>query len=421
MRILFVLDKLPYPPRDGETVPTFNDLIRLSRGNDVSLLILHDKGIHLEKRELVANRQYVQDFWVVKRKKMSKPRAIINELTLRNPYFLSWRYDERSMRAFMEDRSFEVVWVSPFINADVIFSVNQILQERPSYICVPHDCTTAMLRSMKKLAGAGKKEAATTVNGVQRWLRSWLMAPMEAKILDLYDLVVMQTEKDKDWLARISRGRLNRKVLIAPNGVEDVLFDIPIDRRGKDILYFGSLGEWAQYNFLWFLEQVWPEVRSFCEDTRLFVVSRNAPQNIVERLAMDERIQYRTYLADIKDVFRNKALSVAPIFKNFGLINKVVESMAAGVPVVGDSGSFNGIPDFQGGWHGIVANDRRSTVEGIRKLLDCDAERFDMAHRARELVRDHFSWEKRAHVIQVRLSEVIEEGRNIVRRSVVRR
>jgi glycosyltransferase involved in cell wall biosynthesis len=410
MNMIYIVNQLPYPPRNGETLPTFNDIKEIRKHDGVSLILLNDDNKRCRKEEIEKNKSLVKDLWVVKRKKMHKAKAIINEITLRNPFYLSWCYDGKELKKIFAKMDIKVIWVSPFVNADIIFVLRKIVENEAIFVCVAHDCTTATYRSMSRFWNIKTNmNVGTRLNGVQRWLRSWLLGAMESRILGLYDTIVVQTKKDEEWLNKISRNKLEKKVLCAPNGVEGILFEIPIYKQGNDILYFGSLGEWAEVNFVWFLENVWIAVRNFDEDTRLNVVSRKVTEKMRRKLAMDKRIRYFSYVEDIREVFQGKALSVAPMFKNFGLINKVIESMAAGVPVVGDIGCFNGIPGFFDGVHGHVANDKESMIRAIKRLLGSEQERLGIAKAARKLVKEHFSWEKRNEIMMAGVSSALSK------------
>ena len=103
---------------------------------------------------------------------------------------------------------------------------------------------------------------------------------------------------------------------------------------------------------------------------------------------------------------------LSPVFKGYGLINKVVESMAAGVPVIGTADSFNGMPDFANGRHGIVVNNADSFIEESLKLLGNPMKRKDIAFAARALVRDKFSWDDRIETLVKRI-ELIKRQKYI--------
>jgi len=100
------------------------------------------------------------------------------------------------------------------------------------------------------------------------------------------------------------------------------------------------------------------------------------------------------------------------VFKGYGLINKVIESMAAGVPVVGDPSCFNGILGFTNGRHGIVANNADAFVKETLKLFDNPMKRRDIAKSARTLVRKNFSWEKKIRTIVKRI-ELIQSRKKL--------
>jgi hypothetical protein len=50
------------------------------------------------------------------------------------------------------------------------------------------------------------------------------MAMMENRILAKCDGVIVQTQRDKEWLSTISQGNLDSRVFIIPNGVDTVMF-----------------------------------------------------------------------------------------------------------------------------------------------------------------------------------------------------
>jgi len=153
-----------------------------------------------------------------------------------------------------------------------------------------------------------------------------------------------------------------------------------------------------------YVENLWVIERS--SPSFLLIVGKNIPHQLLQGLAKDTRIKHSEYIPGICNLYRDKAVLLAPIFKGYGLINKVIESMAAGVPVIGDSGSFNGIPDFVNGCHGIIANDAKSMAEEILGLLNSSIKRIEIAHSARSLVKSHFSWNDRTNQAVKRLESI---------------
>jgi glycosyltransferase involved in cell wall biosynthesis len=189
--------------------------------------------------------------------------------------------------------------------------------------------------------------------------------------------------------------------------VNKQLFKIPISSKGKDIIFLANLAGGYKHIVIWLITNVWPLIKNNHDIGKLVVIGKNAPDYLKIILKKDESIQYIEYVSNLKDAFIGKSVMIAPSFKNYGLINKVIESMAAGVPVVGDYGSFNGIPNFRNNIHGIIAKDSKSMAEEIIALIGSPQKRENMAIAARNLVRLHFEWDKRIDELDKKIRSII--------------
>jgi glycosyltransferase involved in cell wall biosynthesis len=401
MKFLFVVDQLPYPPRNGVTIPTFNWISRLSLEHRVSLLYVKDDMIEISREQFDENMCYVKNLWVLERSRASTYIRIKDELIGRKPFFLGWSCDLSKLSRCLNGSSFDVVWGSPLSVAEIMDSIGNLLGSKTIYVAGINDCNTAVLRSMGREALTKVFNFKTRVLYSVNWLRSWLIEHLEPRILNKYDLILVQTDIERRWLAKISAKRLSHKIMIAPNGVNESLFNLPIGCESKNLLFFASLGGGYGKVLVWILKKVWPLVRKVNKGIRFSVVGRGACDELKRRMSMDDRIDYTEYIPDICDVYKDKAILLAPVFKGYGLINKVVESMAAGVPVVGDSGSFNGIPEFKNGYHGLVANDPKGMANAILNILNSSRMQISIAYSARELIKKYFSWNDRIeHILE---------------------
>jgi len=363
----------------------------------------------LDSIQLAKNREYVDELWVVERYKKLKLVRIRDELLVRNPYFLGWTYDINEMRRYLSGHAFDVIWVSPFLACDVIDPLFEVLRPRPIYVAGINDCTTAVFRGEMKLLVMKYLGLKTRILYILHWLRSWPISRIEAKVLRKYDLILAQTGVERTWLNTISKGELDTKTIILSNGVNEALFKNPITANDKDILFLGKLTGIYSDVASWFIDEVWGMIKTYQPRTRFFIVGKGASATLRQKIVQDKRIIYKEYIPNIQDIFKGKGVSIAPTFKNYGTINKVIESMAAGVPVVGDSGSFNGIQGFQNNRHGVVANDAKAIANSVIKLLDSPRQYISIAYSARQLVQKQFSWEDRAIAIRKKLAVLLSE------------
>ena len=408
MRILFVTDQIPYPPRSGGTIPIFNYISRLGLNNHNSLIILKDNGHVLDQEQLVENQRYANPIWSVNRSKKIIFQRLFGELTCQIFYFQGWLYNIDQIKRHLYGKTFDVIWIGRFVNTDIIEIIIDALGMEPIYVAGINDCATAMFRNMGKkffIRGLTLRDRISNAIG---WLRSWPIARIEAKILQKYNLILVQTPVELKWLNKISNGSLCSKTLVVSNGVNELLFRIPIKYTNNNILYLGRLdGEYAQV-LNWIIENVWKRIKLVRPDVYFFIIGKNASKDLRCKMDKDKNIIYNEYIANINDIFKDKAIMLAPVFKNYGLINKVAESMAAGVPVIGDQGSFNGIPDFQNGQHGIIADNVERMAKAVLNLLDSPEKYFKMADSARTLIRNHFAWDDRIDIVNNKLEVLLQ-------------
>jgi glycosyltransferase involved in cell wall biosynthesis len=244
-----------------------------------------------------------------------------------------------------------------------------------------------------------------------RWLRSWRLGAIEKRLLTPFDLILVQSKKDQQVLDRISNGSLDR-VMILSNGVDKRLFSISQDGEKNNILFVGSLKGYSPLVEL-IVTDVWPSVKELYPDATFTIVGRGATKSLLNCVSNKEGIEYIPFVRDIEDIYRNRTLAILPVRKSSGLINKVVESMAAGIPVVGDEGSFNALPGFQDGVHGIVANDVETMKIAVLKLLGHKATRLKIASSANRLIHEYFSWDDRISAIQESLYK-LKQGPGVI-------
>ena len=394
MRILFVLSNLPYPPRDGSTIPTYNYLYRLAKIYDVAILYIKDKQVEVNKEQLKKNIALAKQFWIIEASQASTLSRVKNEFSLKKPFFFRQLVDFEQVAEKIKNQSFDLVWVSSITLSETIASIKKIVSPNPICLLGLSDSNTAVLRLLGKRVATKSLDVKTRLIYLASFFRSFLVSRIESKILKTYDIILVQTDQDFKWIERISNGHLNSKILVLPNGVNKELFSLPIHRPKNGLLFLGILNNGYGKSLEWLLDNVWEKIKNQT-NTQLFIIGRGASETLKLRMNNDSNIIYNEFVPDICDVFKNRAVMLAPVFKGYGLINKVVESMAAGVPVVGTADSFNGIPDFNNNVHGVISQSADEFIGNTINLIKNYDLNKKIALSARELVQKHFLWEDR--------------------------
>ena len=222
--------------------------------------------------------------------------------------------------------------------------------------------------------------------------------------LEAADRVVTPSRTTRDFLVR--RGVPEAKIAVVPNGADPVPpLPRPFEAPDAYLLYFGALQPWQGIDTL---------LRAFARledlvDLRLVVCgsARSRParaaERLAERLGLGGRVSWRWELpaAELEPWLSNALLSVAPLRACARNVEqgcaplKVLESLAAGVPVVASD-----LPPVReivtDGVEGrLVAPDRPADLaRAIRLLLHDPAGRERMAAAARERAARELGWDR---------------------------
>lgn len=226
---------------------------------------------------------------------------------------------------------------------------------------------------------------------------------LEQACLDRADVVVTPSQVTAAALRQ--RGVDTDRLRVIPNGAEiPAPAPRPPDAPPRYLLYFGALQPW---------QGVDTALRAFAalrdlDDLSLMVCAsvhrrRAKPlRQLAQKLDVAERVRWEfalpeaelapwrehaeLSLAPLRDCSRNVAQGCMPL--------KILESMASGTPVV--ASDLPVVRELMAhGVHGrLVAPDRPGELaRAIRVALDYPGALNEMSARARQHVREHFSWE----------------------------
>lgn len=200
-------------------------------------------------------------------------------------------------------------------------------------------------------------------------------------------------------------GVVSAKIRVIPNGA-DLPADEPVSPAPWPyILYFGALQPWQGLETL--LQAV-VRLQDF-HPLRLVICASvagerlRAYQRLAERLGLRDRVHWEVALsqAELAPWRRHALVSVAPLSECARNLDqgccplKILESMAAGVPVVASD-----LPTVReilvNGEHGrLVPPDRPAELaRAIRLLLEYPERRQEMGRQARQHIAEHFTWER---------------------------
>jgi len=115
--------------------------------------------------------------------------------------------------------------------------------------------------------------------------------------------------------------------------------------RGATVLLSGNLGYRPTVRAaLWFADRVWPRLRKLVPAAH-WVLAGARPAAAIRRLASRPGIEVHGDVDDLGAFFDRADVAIAPMASGSGVPIKILEAMAAGVPVVVDPWSAAGLED----------------------------------------------------------------------------
>jgi len=149
-------------------------------------------------------------------------------------------------------------------------------------------------------------------------------------------------------------------------------------------------------------------------DVHFLMVGAGPLRKPVERMIEDEGLTARftrvTTLGELRDLYAAMSVSVL-CSKSEGFPNVVMESMAAGTPVV--AASVGGVAELiEDGVTGrlVTSRDPRDFADAIERVLNHPEEGRAMAERGARFVRDHFSVERMVSSYRSLYAELLAES-----------
>ncbi len=178
---------------------------------------------------------------------------------------------------------------------------------------------------------------------------------------------------------------------IVPNGVDTTYFSQKVADRSPDpvILYLG--------NFTWLqnreavkvlLNKVWPVIASGIKDAKLWIIGKDAKKFFPNLSGVDIRVDEIT---DVRKVYQQAWILVAPIYGGGGTRYKNLESFASGLPVVTTSIGIGGT-DAKDGVDVIVRDNPGDIASSAIELIKNPARAKKIADNAKKLVKQKYNW-----------------------------
>jgi glycosyltransferase involved in cell wall biosynthesis len=198
-------------------------------------------------------------------------------------------------------------------------------------------------------------------------------------------------------------------VRVVPNAVgERPRLPLPDD---PTLLFVGTLFYPPNVEaMLWFLQQIWPQVRGALPDARLVVVG-DGGERLRQSAAAWPGVDVRGFVGSLQECYAAARLVICPIRQGGGTRIKIIEAAAYGRPVVSTTIGAEGLAFADG--REILIRDRPDEFAGACVTLLRDRQACErLGQAAREVARAQYGRAGAVALVSRMIGEIMaEDGR----------
>jgi polysaccharide biosynthesis protein PslH len=394
MRVLWASHIIPYPPKSGVHLRSYNLLKGVSARHEVDLIAFiqepwlrvfygsREQGLEECRREL---GRLCRSVSFISIDNMNRPagklRTALEGLVLPTSYTMRWLQSSGSWRAFREVAEsgsyslahFDTLGLAPF---------------RRLFAGVPATLGHHNIESHMLL-----RRAHSESNPLKRfyYLQEGLRVQRyEARVASEFAANITCSELDSDRLRALAP---QARMVVIPNGVDvDYFRPVPAQTLQRSLIFVGSLNWYpnvAAVRFL--LTEVWGSLKALVPDLRLDIVGSAPPASIRELAAQSKDVTVHGFVEDVRPLMNAATIYACPIRDGGGTKLKLLDAFAMQKCVVAHPIACEGI-DVVPGRHAEFAESGESFTNAIYRLLQDHAAREQMGIAARELVVESYSF-----------------------------
>lgn len=384
MKIAIFLSRFPFPLIKGDKLRAYNQIVQLAKKHEIFLFCISDEKVSEEHiQELQPFCKQIEVAYLNKWKAMPKVLlAIFNSIPLQVAFYKSSKikklYDAFLLRHKPDLCYYQFVRTAPYAEN---ISLPQVI-----------DFQDTLSANMERRAGKSNFLLRPIFLMEAKRLRRY-----EDRAMETFDAQTIITESDRELL----NSPLRDKVAIVSNGVSQRYIEQPKEKEKLyDVLFCGNMGYKPNITAAeYLLQTIMPFVRKQRPETTICIAGVNPPKHIKAKATTTNLIIEK--VDDMRDMYLQSKVFIAPMQIGTGLQNKLLEAMACSIPSISSS-LANKALKASDKEEILIADKAQDYANCILELLNNKEMSEKLAKNGREYILNNFRWEK--------CNEILEES-----------
>jgi polysaccharide biosynthesis protein PslH len=393
VNILFICHRIPYPPNKGDKIRSFHEIKYLSRKHKLYLAFLVDDERDLQYLEELDQYCAAYDYDVInpRRQKFRSLLSLVTGKPLSIPYFYSEKL-QGAINRRLKGAGIDAIVCFSSPMAEYVFRNDEYRAGSLNGTKLIMDFVDVDSDKWRMYAGFSRFPFSAVYRREWRRLQAY-----EKKVGEAFDWSVFVSEKEVELFASFCPG--TRAVAVA-NGVDPAYLavekpgagnDLPAPHTDPVILFIGAMDYFPNEDaVLYFAREIWPLVRKELPEAGFHVVGGNPSKKVTALADKGSGIVVTGYVPDVRPYLAKADVFVAPIRIARGVQNKVLEAMAAGVPVVARPEAVQGISGHNGCIR-VEENSQDFAAAVVDYFMEPD-KREETVSTAQKFIAANYNW-----------------------------
>ena len=381
MNVLIIDEEVPWPLDTGKRLRSYNLLQRLQKENQVTYLCYGEPGAELPDCPNVKIVSLSSP--ITEQRGLGFYWSLFLNIFSVNPYIVNRHYS--SLFAAKAQRLIEL-GVFDLLHCEWTPYAENILHLFGS---IP-----VVLSAHNVEAQIWKRYYDTETNMLKKvyiYIQWRKLEQYESKVAKMFSGVSVVSEPDKEIFVKEYD---TQNVVVVPNGVDEKFFS-PGDCNVKpnSMVFTGSM-DWRpnQDGVKFFIEEVFPLIRSRLADASFVVVGRRPPQWLVDLAARTDGVTVTGTVKDVRPYISQSALYVVPLRVGGGSRLKILEALAMSKVVLSTTIGAEGL-EVEENKHIFLEDTARELAEKACRILN-NLEQFShCGEMGRELILERYTWD----------------------------
>lgn len=405
-KILFVCNRVFWPPMNGHEVAIYNYCIGLHEkyGYEIDTYIFDQKS-NIEK---APKPNFLNDVFIsanigdIKKisNLISKSFLSREKLPLQCSLFYS-KNNEQRIRELVQKNKYYAVFVdmirlAPYYDSicgsecKKVFYMEDVLSKRYKRQIKAMDSNT-------NVAGAYHKKLPVFI---QKILSSVFIKKLVLKLeikrtekaekyySELYDKVVFVSEIETE---EFNRKYSTDKAVTVSLGVDYGYYsqNLNVSKISNRAVFVGNIATPANADSI---RMIVKDILPLCKSLKSFVCIGKCPEEIIDEFKGAEKISFTGMVDDLRPYAEEGTVFLAPLAYGTGIKTKILEAMAMGLPVVTNSIGAEGIW-AENGKHWIVSDDPKVIAQTVDELMDSQDKCDEIGENAKSFIQENFQWD----------------------------